>query len=58
MAPTAGVDDNVRRVNVLSGLLSIAVGVTIIVWPTPGIVAVAILLGAWLIVIGTLTIPS
>ena len=58
MALTAGIDDNVRRVNVLSGLLSIAVGVAIIVWPTPGIVAVAIFLGAWLIVIGTLTISG
>jgi len=58
MALTAGIDDKVRRVNVLSGLLSIAVGVAIIVWPTPGIVAVAIFLGAWLIVIGTLTISG
>jgi len=58
MALTAGIDDKVRRVNVLSGLLSIAVGVAIIVWPAPGIVAIAIFLGAWLIVIGTLTISG
>ena len=49
---------SVRRANVVSGLLSIAAGIAIIVWPSPGIVAVAIFLGAWLIVIGTLTISG
>jgi len=58
MALTSGIDHRVNRVNVLSGLLSIALGVAIIVWPAPGIVAVAIVLGAWLIVIGTLTISG
>jgi uncharacterized membrane protein HdeD (DUF308 family) len=58
MALTAGIDPDVRRVNVVSGLISIALGVAIIVWPAPGIVAVAIVLGAWLIVIGTLTISG
>src|SRR4029450_8986972 len=52
-ALTTRTDSRVRRVNLVSGLLSIAVGVAIIVWPTPGIVAVAIFLGAWLIVVGT-----
>jgi uncharacterized membrane protein HdeD (DUF308 family) len=58
MALTAGIDTRVRRANVVSGLLSIALGIAIIVWPAPGIVAVAIFLGAWLIVIGTITISG
>jgi uncharacterized membrane protein HdeD (DUF308 family) len=55
---TAGIDERVRRTNVIIGLLSIAVGVAIIVWPAPGIVAVAVFLGAWLIVMGTITISG
>jgi len=39
-------------------MLSIATGIVIIAWPGPGIVALAIVLGAWLIVIGTLTISG
>jgi uncharacterized membrane protein HdeD (DUF308 family) len=58
MALTTGIDARVRQANVLTGLLSIAAGVAIIVWPTPGIVAVAIFLGAWLIVVGTITISG
>jgi uncharacterized membrane protein HdeD (DUF308 family) len=57
-ALVSGMDARVRRMNVVSGLLSIAVGVAIIVWPGPGIVAVAIFLGAWLIVSGTITITG
>jgi uncharacterized membrane protein HdeD (DUF308 family) len=55
-ALTAGVDRDVRRVNIVTGLLSIAAGVVIIVWPGPGLLALGIFLGAWLIVSGTLTI--
>jgi uncharacterized membrane protein HdeD (DUF308 family) len=58
MALTSGIDARVRRANVVSGLLSVAVGVAVIVWPGPGIVAVAIFLGAWLIVVGTITISG
>ena len=58
MALTFGIDARVRRANVLTGLLSIAAGIAIIVWPAPGIVAVAIFLGSWLIVVGTITISS
>ena len=58
MALTSGIDNRVRRANVLSGLLSIATGIVIMVWPAPGLVAVAIFLGAWLIVIGTITISG
>jgi uncharacterized membrane protein HdeD (DUF308 family) len=57
-AMTSGFDDRVRRANVITGLLSIAAGVAIIVWPSPGLLAVAIFLGAWLIVIGTLSISG
>jgi len=57
-ALTTGLDSRVRQVNVVTGLLSIAAGILIIVWPKPGILAVAIVLGAWLIVIGTITITG
>ena len=57
-ALTTGIDARVRRVNVVAGLLSIATGVLIIVWPTPGLLAVAIVLGAWLIVMGTFAISG
>src|SRR6188472_2440166 len=57
-ALTTGIDARVRSANVVTGLLSIATGIAIIVWPRPGIVAVAIFLGAWLIVGGTLAISG
>jgi uncharacterized membrane protein HdeD (DUF308 family) len=57
-ALTIGIDARVRQANVITGLLSIATGVLIIVWPEPGLVAVAIVLGAWLIVMGTLAISG
>jgi uncharacterized membrane protein HdeD (DUF308 family) len=55
---TTGIDRLVRRTNGLTGLLSIAAGIAIIVWPKPGLLAVAIFLGSWLIVVGTLTITG
>jgi hypothetical protein len=57
-ALTTGIDARVRQANVITGLLSIAVGVLIIVWPEPGLLAVAIILGAWLIVTGTLAVTG
>jgi uncharacterized membrane protein HdeD (DUF308 family) len=57
-ALTTGIDARVRQANLVTGLLSIATGIVIIAWPGPGIVALAIFLGAWLIVIGTLTISG
>ncbi|HET7048956.1 MAG TPA: DUF308 domain-containing protein, partial [Solirubrobacteraceae bacterium] len=57
-ALTSGIDNGVRRVNVITELLSIAAGVAIIVWPAPGLVALAVFLGAWLIVVGTVTISG
>jgi hypothetical protein len=41
LALTAGIDARVRQVNAVTALLSIAAGVAIIVWPGPGLVAVA-----------------
>jgi uncharacterized membrane protein HdeD (DUF308 family) len=57
-ALTTGIDARVRRANVVTGLLSIAAGVVIIVWPSPGLLAVAIILGAWLVVMGTIAISG
>ena len=57
-ALTTGIDARVRRANVVTGLLSIATGIVIIAWPEPGVVAVAIFLGAWLIVSGTIAIAG
>jgi len=57
-ALTAGIDARVRQANVVTGLLSIAAGIVIIAWPGPGVVVLAIFLGAWLIVVGTLTISG
>ena len=57
-ALTTGIDARVRRANVITGLLSIATGIVIIAWPGPGVLAVAIFLGAWLIVSGILTITG
>ena len=57
-ALTTGIDTRVRRTNVVTGLLSIAAGIVIIVWPTPGLLAVGIILGAWLVVMGTLALTG
>jgi uncharacterized membrane protein HdeD (DUF308 family) len=51
-------DRSARRSNIVTGLLSTAAGVAIIVWPDPGLTAVAIFLGSWLIVMGTVTISA
>jgi uncharacterized membrane protein HdeD (DUF308 family) len=57
-ALTTGIDARVRQVNAITGLVSIAAGVLIIVWPEPGLLAVAVVLAAWLIVMGTLAITG
>jgi uncharacterized membrane protein HdeD (DUF308 family) len=57
-ALTTGIDARVRQTNVAAGLLSIGAGALIIVWPKPGLLAVAIVLGAWLIVMGTLAVAG
>jgi uncharacterized membrane protein HdeD (DUF308 family) len=58
LALTTGIDMTVNWTNIVSGLLSIGAGVAIIVWPAPGLIAVAIFLGVWLIVVGTMTIAE
>jgi uncharacterized membrane protein HdeD (DUF308 family) len=57
-ALTTGIDARVRQANVIVGLLAIASGLLIIVWPEPGLIAVAVVLGAWLIVMGTFAISG
>src|SRR5690348_1554861 len=57
-AVTSGFDVSARRTNLIAGLLSVAAGIAIIVWPSPGLVAVGVFLGAWLIVVGTMTIAG
>ena len=57
-ALTTGIDPRVRRADVLAGLLSIATGILIIAWPGPGVLAVGIVLGAWLIASGTFGITG
>jgi uncharacterized membrane protein HdeD (DUF308 family) len=57
-ALTSGIDARVGRANVFTGLLSIAAGVAIIVWPTPGLLVVGIFLGSWLVVTGTFEIAG
>src|SRR3954469_22868910 len=57
-ALTSGIDARVSRTNVITGLLSAATGLLVIVWPGPGLVALGIILGSWLIVVGTLSISG
>ncbi|HEY3716774.1 MAG TPA: DUF308 domain-containing protein, partial [Jatrophihabitantaceae bacterium] len=57
-ALTSGLDATTRRGNLITGLLSIGAGIAIIVWPGPGVVAVAIFLGSWLIVMGTISVAG
>jgi uncharacterized membrane protein HdeD (DUF308 family) len=54
----SGIDAAARRTNLVTGLLSVTAGVVIIAWPEPGLTALAIFLGSWLIVVGTITISS
>ena len=53
---TAGISG--RGANYATGLLSVAAGVVIIVWPKVSITVLGIFLGAWLIVIGTISISG
>jgi uncharacterized membrane protein HdeD (DUF308 family) len=55
-ALTTGMNVLASRTNVFTGLLRIASGVVIIAWPGPGLLAVAIVLGVWLIASGTLAV--
>ena len=53
-----GLDRTAQRTNIVAGLASIAAGIAIVVWPSPGLQAIGIVLGAWLIVMGTVTITG
>jgi uncharacterized membrane protein HdeD (DUF308 family) len=52
----SGIDNRVA--NLAAGLLSIAAGIAIMAWPSPGLIVLGIFLGSWLIVVGTLTISG
>src|SRR4051794_26484005 len=54
-ALTSGIDDRVRRANIITGLLSVAAGMVIIVWPGPGGAAGAVILRAGVIGRGAVT---
>ena len=45
-----------RAVNFAGGLASVAAGIAIIVWPSPGLIVLGIFLGSWLIIVGNVTI--
>ena len=53
---TVGIDN--RIANLVTGILSAAAGVAIIVWPSPSLIVLGIFLGSWLIVLGTITISG
>ena len=53
---TAGI--SFRAGNLLTGLLSVAAGIAIIVWPSPSLIVLGIFLGSWLIVVGTISISG
>ncbi len=53
---TVGIDH--RAANLVTGVLSAAAGVVIIVWPSPSLTVLGIFVGAWLIVLGTITISG
>jgi len=53
---TAGIA--ARAVNFLTGLLSVAAGIAIIVWPSPSLIVLGIFFGSWLIVIGTISVAG
>jgi uncharacterized membrane protein HdeD (DUF308 family) len=58
VAMTGGIDARAQRTNLVTGVLSIAAGTAIIAWPGPGLLAVAIFLGSWLIAMGTIAISG
>ena len=53
---TVGIDNRVA--NLVTGVLSAAAGVAIIVWPSPSLIVLGIFVGSWLIVLGTITISG
>src|SRR3954470_19958598 len=53
---TVGIDN--RLANLVTGVLSAAAGVAIIVWPSPSLIVLGIFVGSWLIVLGTISISG
>ena len=53
---TVGIDN--RIANLVTGVLSAAAGVAIIVWPSPSLIVLGIFVGSWLIVLGTISIAG
>jgi|SRR5262245_5825571 len=53
---TKPLDGGTRTTNVVAGLIGIAAGIALLVWPDKGLYVVAIFIGAWLIVSGVLHI--
>ena len=53
---TSGIDGHAA--NVVTGVLSVAAGIAIIAWPSPSLTVLAIFLGSWLIVMGTVGISG
>ena len=53
---TVGIEN--RMANRVTGLLSAAAGVAIIAWPSPSVIVRGVFVGAWLIVLGTITISG
>jgi uncharacterized membrane protein HdeD (DUF308 family) len=53
---TRPLDGGIRSTNVVAGLLGIAAGIALLVWPDRGLYVVAVFIGAWIIVSGVLHI--
>ena len=53
---TVGIDN--RIANFVTGVLSAAAGVAIIVWPSPSLTVLGIFVGSWLIVLGTISVSG
>jgi uncharacterized membrane protein HdeD (DUF308 family) len=53
---TKPLDGGSRSTNVIAGLLGIAAGIALLVWPGHGLYVVAVFIGAWIVVSGVLHI--
>lgn len=53
---TKPLDGGTRSTNVIAGLLGIAAGIALLVWPDRGLYVLAVFIGAWIIVSGVMHI--
>jgi uncharacterized membrane protein HdeD (DUF308 family) len=53
---TKPLDGGTRSTNVIAGLLGIAAGIALLVWPGKGLYVVAVFIGAWIVVSGVMHI--